>query len=161
MNKYNRRRFLKLGSQTMIGAGLALGGNPLKSLAYADDTSQTQGNGYRALVCIYLEGGIDGFSLMAPSGSYENQIFAEARGNLAIDRSQLIELGGGTSPLALHNTAASLQSLYDEGRLATIANVGTLIEPTTVEQYQNNAVCLLYTSPSPRDRQKSRMPSSA
>ena len=142
MNKYNRRRFLKLGSQTMIGAGLALGGNPLKSLAYADDTSQTQGNGYRALVCIYLEGGIDGFSLMAPSGSYENQIFAEARGNLAIDRSQLIELGGGTSPLALHNTAASLQSLYDEGRLATIANVGTLIEPTTVEQYQNNAVAL-------------------
>ena len=25
----------------------------------------------------------------------------------------------------------------------------------------NNYVCLLYTSPSPRDRQKSRMPSSA
>ena len=25
----------------------------------------------------------------------------------------------------------------------------------------NNLVCLLYTSPSPRDRQKSRMPSSA
>ena len=26
---------------------------------------------------------------------------------------------------------------------------------------RNNYVCLLYTSPSPRDRQKSRMPSSA
>ena len=26
---------------------------------------------------------------------------------------------------------------------------------------QNNIACLLYTSPSPRDRQKSRMPSSA
>ena len=26
---------------------------------------------------------------------------------------------------------------------------------------QNDAICLLYTSPSPRDRQKSRMPSSA
>ena len=27
--------------------------------------------------------------------------------------------------------------------------------------YANNEICLLYTSPSPRDRQKSRMPSSA
>ena len=27
--------------------------------------------------------------------------------------------------------------------------------------YNDNEVCLLYTSPSPRDRQKSRMPSSA
>eukprot|EP01015_Nassula_variabilis_P027829 TRINITY_DN5749_c0_g1_i3.p1 TRINITY_DN5749_c0_g1~~TRINITY_DN5749_c0_g1_i3.p1 ORF type:complete len:103 (-),score=31.08 TRINITY_DN5749_c0_g1_i3:12-320(-) len=28
-------------------------------------------------------------------------------------------------------------------------------------QYYQNYICLLYTSPSPRDRQKSRMPSSA
>ena len=27
--------------------------------------------------------------------------------------------------------------------------------------YRNSYICLLYTSPSPRDRQKSRMPSSA
>ena len=29
------------------------------------------------------------------------------------------------------------------------------------EQFDNTYICLLYTSPSPRDRQKSRMPSSA
>ena len=29
------------------------------------------------------------------------------------------------------------------------------------EEYHDFQVCLLYTSPSPRDRQKSRMPSSA
>ena len=34
-----------------------------------------------------------------------------------------------------------------------------IIERITTEEGQN--VCLLYTSPSPRDRQKSRMPSSA
>ena len=33
----------------------------------------------------------------------------------------------------------------------------TLLQPLTA----HNAACLLYTSPSPRDRQKSRMPSSA
>ena len=30
-----------------------------------------------------------------------------------------------------------------------------------VKYYGDNSICLLYTSPSPRDRQKSRMPSSA
>ena len=33
--------------------------------------------------------------------------------------------------------------------------------PWDLAVYQQGAVCLLYTSPSPRDRQKSRMPSSA
>ena len=142
MNTFNRRRFLKLGSQTMLGAGLVLGGNPLRSLANAQDADQTTDNGYRALVCIYLEGGIDGFSLMVPTDPYENQVFAEARGNLAIDFAHRMELGGGSSPLAVHSSATALQPLYDEGRLATIANVGTLIQPTTREQYQNNAVDL-------------------
>ena len=31
----------------------------------------------------------------------------------------------------------------------------------TVDRIGDNLICLLYTSPSPRDRQKSRMPSSA
>ena len=34
-------------------------------------------------------------------------------------------------------------------------------EPVEPEVEQNIIACLLYTSPSPRDRQKSRMPSSA
>ena len=36
-------------------------------------------------------------------------------------------------------------------------------KPTTVERASviHHLICLLYTSPSPRDRQKSRMPSSA
>ena len=40
----------------------------------------------------------------------------------------------------------------------------TVFTGFTFKWYQNlfhNDICLLYTSPSPRDRQKSRMPSSA
>ena len=36
-----------------------------------------------------------------------------------------------------------------------------LIADVSLDQIQNDTFCLLYTSPSPRDRQKSRMPSSA
>ena len=37
---------------------------------------------------------------------------------------------------------------------------GRWVPPTSIEQIPAH-ICLLYTSPSPRDRQKSRMPSSA
>ena len=36
---------------------------------------------------------------------------------------------------------------------------GNKVSPSTISELNKN--CLLYTSPSPRDRQKSRMPSSA
>ena len=46
-------------------------------------------------------------------------------------------------------------SLYSDGLV-----IRTTID-SRLQAYANQAVCLLYTSPSPRDRQKSRMPSSA
>lgn len=142
MNSYTRRRFLKLGTQTIAGAGLALGANPALTLAHAADSSVSDTSDYRALVCVYLDGGCDGFSLMVPTGSYEHQEFAASRGGLVIPKNQLISLQGGAAPLGLHPNAGALQPLYDQGRLAMIANVGTLIEPTTRDQYENNEVSL-------------------
>jgi len=142
MSSFSRRRFLKLGTQTLAGAGLALGASPMLTLARAADTRLSDTNDYRALVCVYLDGGCDGFSLMVPTGAFEHREFAASRGGLAIPHNQLLGLKGGSSPLGLHPNASALQPLYDEGRLAMIANVGTLIEPTTAEQYENNEVLL-------------------
>lgn len=142
MNSYSRRRFLKLGTQTITGAGLALGYDPALVLAKAADTSPGETGDYRALVCVYLDGGCDGFSLMVPTGNYEHQELASSRGSLAVPRNSLISLQGGAAPIGLHPKARALQPLYDQGRLAMIANVGTLIEPTTREQYENNEVLL-------------------
>ena len=111
MNSYTRRRLLKLGTRTIAGAGLALGNCPALTLARAADSTASQGSDYRALVCVYLEGGCDGFSLMVPTGSYEHEEFAAARGALAIPKSQLISLQGGnfssgTAPQCGGTTAA-------------------------------------------------------
>ena len=46
------------------------------------------------------------------------------------------------------------------GHLAKIC-ASHIFSPLTAEQQRRRRICLLYTSPSPRDRQKSRMPSSA
>lgn len=43
---------------------------------------------------------------------------------------------------ALHPFLGPLQSLFDQGRLAVLANVGTLLQPTTKAQYQAKSVTL-------------------
>ena len=41
-------------------------------------------------------------------------------------------------------------------------NIGLVLETSRISNaHDDESICLLYTSPSPRDRQKSRMPSSA
>ena len=44
--------------------------------------------------------------------------------------------------------------LKDDGRTVRVRE-------EEIREYDHDRACLLYTSPSPRDRQKSRMPSSA
>ena len=56
-----------------------------------------------------------------------------------------------------------ISSAAGSGAFGTLRN-GTSATGTVINQSTSNnqyTVCLLYTSPSPRDRQKSRMPSSA
>ena len=61
--------------------------------------------------------------------------------------------------------AVGFISAFTYAPLANAFGVG--VQPSTVEMTikpgdrQRQVICLLYTSPSPRDRQKSRMPSSA
>ena len=144
MHDRQRRKFLSLGAKTLCGAGLALGSSPwhtLANIAHAD----TGFNDYRALVCVYLEGGMDGFSLLVPDGDAEYAEYAASRGDLSVARSSAIPLqmrSAETAKVRLHPSCAPLADLYDDGRLAFINNVGTLIEPTTKEQYENNAVRL-------------------
>ena len=47
------------------------------------------------------------------------------------------------------------------GRGRQIESFGILLERLENGYVEQSMICLLYTSPSPRDRQKSRMPSSA
>jgi len=145
-----RRQWLGLGARTLCGAGLALGSRPMAALAALAAANGTRplhdaSGDYRALVCVFLEGGMDGFSLAVPTGGAEHAAYRRSRGTLAIDAARLLPLtGNGTAPgpLGLHPAAAPLQSLYDDGRLAMIANVGNLVEPTSREQYADGSVKL-------------------
>ncbi len=144
MHDHQRRKFLSLGFKTMCGAGLAMGGSPWHTLTGSASANTADGD-YKALVCIYLEGGMDGFSLLVPDSDAEYKEYYESRGNLSVDRSQLLQLpkrNASTVSCGLNPFCAPIEPLYHEGRLAFVANVGTLIEPTTKELYEAKAVRL-------------------
>ena len=80
-----------------------------------------------------------------------------------------------TSQLLLEaNEELVLTNRYKGSLKQQINRVNSMLEPIVREEFDSvyqadpemttnilNKICLLYTSPSPRDRQKSRMPSSA
>lgn len=106
---------------------------------------------YKALVCLFLNGGNDANNLLVPMGagaatdaaSYE--AYRTARSNLALRRDSLLPIAPRTSDgrtWGLHPAVTELKSLFDSGKTALVANVGTLVYPTTKAQYTVRSVPL-------------------
>ena len=78
----------------------------------------------------------------------------------AVQTHKSVEIG------RVHNVSSSIavieinQSLVDNNQLY-LAQIGTILKIATRDSLVIVMVCLLYTSPSPRDLSTSRMPSSA
>ena len=137
MNNFNRRRFLKAGCQTILGAGLMTG--PTAKIAQAQSGAARD---YAALVCINLDGGNDGFNMLVPSGGAAYDEYADGRGHLATGSRDLLALKpatANTTPVGLNPFLAKLKPLFDNGNLAFQANVGTLIEPANADDVRNES----------------------
>jgi len=135
---------------TLGGASLysQFGNLNLLQAAALDGSGKGGGEDYRALVCVFLNGGNDNVNTVIPRDSAGHAAYLNARPGLALP---LSSLGAGThlNPLtaqsggrqyALHPAAAPLRSLFESGRCAVVANVGPLIEPVTRASFQNGSV---------------------
>jgi uncharacterized protein (DUF1501 family) len=92
---------------------------------------------YKALVCIFLFGGNDGNNMVVPIDSrYAG--YQSVRGGLAIPQGQLLPLqSGGQAIYGLHPSMAEMQGYFNNQKnLAIVANVGTLVQPTTQAMYK-------------------------
>ncbi len=141
----DRRKFLSdagcaaLGTTTLFStlvnmkaiAAAALDKNPIPK----------SGGDYKALVCILLAGGMDSHNVLIPRGDSEHAEYLNTRFNLAIPKSQVLPLnhgGQGGRKYGIHPNMPEVQELFNSGKAAFVANVGTLIQPTTKEQYQGS-----------------------
>jgi len=87
----------------------------------------TAAAGGRSVVCLYLLGGSDGNSIIAPLDGAQYDAWAASRGELALPQSDLLPVqtrSAGTR-YGFHPALAELQQLFNLGSLAVVANVGS------------------------------------
>jgi uncharacterized protein (DUF1501 family) len=92
---------------------------------------------YKALVCVFLFGGNDANNMVIPFDTTGYANYSSVRGPLAIAQNQLLQL----APLpgfALNPSLPDIQTLFNSKNAAIVANVGTLVEPTTRAQFLAN-----------------------
>lgn len=90
---------------------------------------------YKALVCLFLDGGNDSFNMLTPAENDEFAHYSAARANLALEQPSLLEIKQADGRrFGLHPGLVELRDLYNAGELSFIANVGTLVERTTLDQ---------------------------
>src|SRR5947209_6583522 len=123
-----RRNFMKLGASFGMLAGLG-SLSALKAATVQD---------YKALVCLFLTGGNDGHNLVVPRSSAQYSAYLTARGSLGLAPGQLLPISDPVlGPFGLHFSLPELQSIYNQNKLAILANVGTLVQPTKFSDLSN------------------------
>lgn len=125
----DRRTFMLRAAAASAGAGVMMTG--WRSDPALAATCDPLGN--RSLVCVYLYGGADGFTMYAPlettqPGSTYDE-YRATRGNMAPSRASLLPAGNGDFGFSEHLPA--LQTMFNRGDLAVVSNVGPLTGPTT------------------------------
>lgn len=139
----SRRQFLTWSARVAaLGAGAPFAMN----LAALGAASAQTASDYKALVCVFLYGGNDNHNTVIPYDTASYAGYQSARGLIARARNTLLPLtplsNQGGRQFALPPEMQPIATLFDAGRAAIVANVGPLVRPTTLAQYQARSVPL-------------------
>ena len=106
--------------------------------------AQSKLSDYKALVCVFLQGGNDSNNLVIPTVQSEYNNYAAIRTPvLAIPQSAILSTGytdGAGHSYGLHPACPELIKLFGENKVALLLNTGTLVYPMTKAQYFSNAL---------------------
>ncbi|MDK9736032.1 DUF1501 domain-containing protein [Vibrio sp. D404a] len=118
----------------------AMASTPIVSMMGTGSAHALPNNDYKALVCVFLFGGNDGFNMLVPNDNAHYDEYVAARPDIAIPQSSLLPLSlntGSALTLGLHPSMTDAQTLFESGKMVAIANSGVLIEPSTKEGLQD------------------------
>ncbi len=141
---HTRRAFLRrTGQLALTGAALPTAIN----LAAMGEAAAFNATDYKALVCIFLNGGNDYANTVVNYDPTSHGLYSTVRSNIALSRAALAPtVLNPTAPLpggvqyALHPAMTGLANLFNTGRAAVQLNVGPLVEPITRQQYNARSV---------------------
>lgn len=144
-----RRTFLKRG-----GAAVAATIAPwtMNLAAMAEAAAATSGasaqDDYKAIVCVFLQGGNDHANTLVPFDQASHDAYLAARPSVAIARAALngleldpVQALPSGRQMALAPALMDLKPLFDDGRMAVLLNIGPLQGPTSrADYYQNRSL---------------------
>ncbi|CAB4801775.1 MAG: DUF1501 domain-containing protein [Actinobacteria bacterium] len=144
LEKIQRREFLRRAA----ALGIAGSTGPLAlSLSAMGEASAQTANDYKALVCIFLYGGNDHDNTFIPYDDANHLIYKKFRdvgddNQVRIywnkDTQQLVPLStisAQGSKYAFQPAMTQLAGLFETSQLGVMLNVGTLLKPTTKQNY--------------------------
>ena len=113
--KFTRREFIHGG----VAAFTVSFGAP----AFLSDLARAQGSSRRNLVVLYLTGGNDALSTLAP---YTDPFYFSRRPSIAIPAASVLQVGTDSAGRAvgLHPRLSGLKTIFDSGDLALIQRTG-------------------------------------
>ncbi len=148
----NRRHFLS-GSALGFAGATGMLGQLAGHKAWAADVT-----GYKALVCIFLGGGMDHADTIIPrdTASYNNlreirselfdKHYQASKSGSTRNRDNLLSLNPvnasefGSRRFGLPPNMANIRQMFNSGEAAIIGNVGPLLEPTNRTSYEKSEV---------------------
>jgi uncharacterized protein (DUF1501 family) len=120
----------------------ALGAAGFANLDLLTLTAQAAVADYKALVCVFLFGGVDGNNVLVPLDAAGYAQYAAVRNEssqIQLAQGELLPLAGSFantySAFGVHPSLPEVKTLFDGGKLAFLANVGMLTQPTTKADY--------------------------
>jgi uncharacterized protein (DUF1501 family) len=151
----NRRQFLSLCVKGGVSAAAL---TSLQLQALTGSANAVELGDYKALVCIFLYGGNDSLNMLVPLEGEQRSLYEQSRQNLAVAspialNSTTVFAGG----VGLHPSLLPIKSVFDSSNLAFVGGLGTLLAPTTIDDYKNKTVVLPKHLFSHNDQQASWM----
>ncbi|MFN0171458.1 MAG: DUF1501 domain-containing protein [Bryobacteraceae bacterium] len=129
----SRREFMQKSGRLVSTIGAAAAFAPFGSI----NARAQAGPDYKAMVCIFLFGGNDANNTVVPLGP-QYAAYQSIRQGLAIPSASLLAIGNSRNETyGLHPSMTTLHPLYTQKKVAVVANVGTLVRPTTKQEYLN------------------------
>jgi uncharacterized protein (DUF1501 family) len=129
-----RREFLR-----RAGAISAFAGSPFAfNLATIGSAAAQSAGDYRAIVCVYLNGGNDQSNTVVPVSTAEYNAYRTGRAGLALAQNAplpIAPMDWSGPQLGLHPSLSGMQQLFNQGRCGILANVGMLSNPITRSEW--------------------------
>ena len=139
----SRRNFLRNMSCAAVGTTTLM--NTLTNLKFINSAAAVNGfSDYKAMVVILMGGGNDAYNMLIPYDDPSHAEYTVTRSNLALPKIDTSDPSKNLRSLdytdtagkefAVHHAMSNMETLFKDGNLSFVANVGTLVEPTTKTQ---------------------------